>query len=252
MIDDLAYPLLFAAGIVVSAWLWERTRATAGSARSALSHEVFIGGLLGMALGAKLGYLLAEGLWTAPGSIASLGFWLDALGGKTVTGALLGAYAGVEWAKQRVGQRAATGDFFAVTVPFSLALGRVGCVLGGCCLGVPMAPAWYTTLDGHGQPRWPAAVVELAFNLIWCAATFIYARERRRRAAPTRLDGQLFHLYLMGYGLLRFTHEFVRDTPRLFAGISGYHLLPLALCTLGAVRFIQRDLGRLGPVANDV
>jgi hypothetical protein len=47
--------------------------------------------------------------------------------------ALLGGYAGVELAKRPVGLREATGDWFAIGVPFSIAMGRNGCLLYGCC-----------------------------------------------------------------------------------------------------------------------
>ena len=62
--------------------------------------------------------------------------------------------------------------------------------------------------------------------------------------------GQLFHLYLIAYGLFRFGHEFVRDTPPLVANISGYQLLALAMVALGLQRYVQRKHGT-SSISND-
>ena len=48
--------------------------------------------------------------------------------------------------------------------------------------------------------------------------------------------GQLFHLYLLCYGIFRFWHEFHRATPKWFGEFSGYQLGALALIALGLWR----------------
>ena len=69
-----------------------------------------------------------------------------------------------------------------------------------------------------------------------------------RKVPPLR--GQLFHLYLIGYGLFRIGHEFLRGTPRLFGPFSGYQFAALVLIALGAWRFAVRARG--GAVQNAV
>ncbi len=56
-----------------------------------------------------------------------------------------------------------------------------------------------------------------------------------------------FQLYLIGYGLFRFGHEFLRDTPKPFAGLSGYQIL--ALATAGAALIAFRARARAIPPA---
>ena len=58
-----------------------------------------------------------------------------------------------------------------------------------------------------------------------------------------RLAGQHFHVYLIAYGLFRFTHEFLRDTPRVAGPISGYQLIALSLAAFGAWVFRRRAAG---------
>lgn len=247
--NALVYPLLAVFGIAIAAVLWER--AAPDRALRERLQLVFLGGLFGMAVGATLGFALAEGIWAVPAgaSLTELRTWLVIFGGKTVTGGLLGAYAGVELAKRAIGHGQATGDVFALTVPFSLMLGRVGCTVQGCCLGRPIDAAWYAVADGHGAPRWPAAPVELLFNASIWLALYAWARAHADPARPNRLRGQLFHVYLIAYGSFRFAHEPLRDTPRLWHGMTAYQGLALLLVLLGAARFVQRDRASRGPAS---
>ena len=158
---------------------------------------------------------------------------MDLLVGKTITGALLGGYGAVEWAKRRVGYLEPTGDYFAAVVPIGLMLGRVGCYTHGCCLGSEMHASWFTLADSEGLHRWHAVPAEFLFNLIMLG--FAWACIHRRW-----FKNQVFHVYLMAYGTFRFSHEFLRDTPDLLGPISGYHVAALAILVLGVVRYAQR------------
>jgi len=218
------YPLLMLAGIIVSGIFWSRL---------ARKDERLIG-IYGAALGgafagAKLAYLAAEG-WL---HIGQPGMWLALATGKSIVGALLGGYAAVELAKKASGYREPTGDSFATIVPLSVAIGRVGCLLHGCCMGIACTPAWYTMRDPFGQARWPAVPVEMGFNLL-CAAVFLLMR--RKGALP----GQHFHIYLMAYGLFRFFHEYLRDTPRILDGLTGYQIAAAGCFVLGVAGFLRR------------
>jgi phosphatidylglycerol:prolipoprotein diacylglycerol transferase len=220
----MTYRLLMLLGIGVSAVFW--LRLARGDRRL---FWVYLGALLGAFAGAKAVYLLAEGWldWQAPDR------WLRLAAGKTVIGALLGGYAGVEMVKHAVGYRQATGDWFASVVPAAIALGRVGCWSAGCCLGHVCPRAWYTVADRAGVHRWPSVQLELGFNLL---ALVVFALLR----VGGRLPGQHFHLYLIAYGVFRLLHETMRDTPRIFAGVTGYQVAALALVGLGVWGFERR------------
>jgi phosphatidylglycerol:prolipoprotein diacylglycerol transferase len=219
------------AGILLSLWFWSRN-----APRRRGMGAIYFAALAGAFIGAKIVYILAEGWlhWNDPQR------WLILATGKSIVGALLGGYAGVEIAKRAVGYSGVTGDFFATIAPLSIVLGRIGCLIHGCCLGVVCSDSWFAMHDRTGLARWPAVPMEIAFNLLALAALFIL---RRRQLFP----GQHFHLYLIGYGTFRFAHEFVRDTPAILGPLSGYHLASLALIALGTIRFIQRQR-KLAPV----
>jgi phosphatidylglycerol:prolipoprotein diacylglycerol transferase len=221
------YSVLMLAGIVISGIFWSRL-----ARKDERLVFIYASALGGAFIGAKLAYIAAEG-WLYFGRA---GMWLEMATGKSIVGALLGGYAAVEMAKKVVGYREATGDWFATIVPLVVALGRVGCLLHGCCLGIACAPAWYTIRDPFGQARWPSVPVEMGFNLL-CAGVFWLMR--RKGALP----GQHFHIYLMAYGVFRFFHEFLRDTPRVFYGFTGYQVVALGCAVLGLGGFLKRRGG---------
>jgi phosphatidylglycerol---prolipoprotein diacylglyceryl transferase len=228
------YTWLLLAGIAVSFLFWKR--------RARQDRRlVFIYGaaLVGAFFGAKMVYLLAEG-WLHFGAAD---MWPQLAAGKSILGALLGGYVFVELAKWQVGYRQVTGDDFALIAPVSIGLGRVGCLLHGCCLGIDCPRAWYTIRDVDGVSRWPAVPTELVFNAV-ALVLFLFLRHRKF------LPGQHFHLYLISYGLFRFGHEFVRATPRLLGPFSGYHFAALIVVVFGAVCFWRRQAcGHINPAS---
>ncbi len=72
--------------------------------------------------------------------------------------------------------------------------------LYGCCLGIA------SNLPG-GFARWPAVQTEVIFNLA-AILLFIWMRKQKLQTY------QHFHVYLIGYSIFRFFHEFLRATPK--------------------------------------
>jgi phosphatidylglycerol:prolipoprotein diacylglycerol transferase len=198
---------------------------------------IYLAGLIGAILGAKIVYMLAEGwmLWPNYAEQPKL-VWQEWFTGKTVTGALLGGYLSVELTKKWLKYPRATGDLFAVLAPLGLGLGRVGCWAQGCCLGITKNAGWWTITDVHGTHRWPSVQIELLFNITLFAFALVCWRRHL-------FEGQLFHIYLIAYGLFRFGHEFLRATPTIVGPISGYQFAALCILALGAVRYRQRERG---------
>ena len=121
-ISPSPYSLLMLGGIAVSIAFWVRL-----AKRDERLLVIYIAALVSALLGAKIVYLAAEGwmFWDAPER------WMIWATGKTILGALLGGYAGVEVAKKLTGYTEATGDWFAVIAPVGIVLGRVSV----CCMG---------------------------------------------------------------------------------------------------------------------
>ncbi len=224
IVHSTGYGWMMLAGIMVSIVFWSRL-----ARRDERLVLIYISALVSAFLGAKLVYFASEGwlYWHDPNR------WVILATGKSITGAFLGGFAGVIIAKRLLGYTTATGDWFAVIVPIGVMLGRIGCYLNGCCLGRVCQPSWYTIADVHGVQRWPAVPVEFLFNAIMLAVILLL---RWGRIAP----GQLFHIYLIAYGLFRFFHEFLRDTPAIVGPLSGYQFAALAVAAVGVIGYIQR------------
>lgn len=229
-----AYGFLMLAGILVSIFLWLRM-----ARRDDRLVLIYVAALMGAFLGAKLVYLAAEGWlhWRDENR------WIVWMTGKSITGALLGGLVAVEIAKRVLGYTRATGDRFAIIAPLGIIIGRVGCILHGCCLGRVCERSWFTMDDPAGVARWPAALVELLFNGCFLAVALVM---NKRRILP----GQHFHLYMMCYGIFRFAHEFLRDTPRILGPLTGYQMAALAVAAVGAAGFHRRS--RNQPTGVDV
>jgi phosphatidylglycerol---prolipoprotein diacylglyceryl transferase len=222
--QSTAYGWLMLAGILVSIGIWSRV-----ARRDERLVLIYVAALAGAFVGAKIVYLGAEGWlhWHDENR------WIELATGKSITGALLGGYLAVEIAKRFLKYQGTTGDWFALIVPISIMLGRVGCILHGCCLGRECETSWFTMNDATGVSRWPAAPVELIFNALMLVTTLAL---RWRKILP----GQHFHIYLIAYGSFRFAHEFLRATPEILGPISGYQIAALGIVALGAFGFWQR------------
>ena len=230
-----AYGWLMLTGIIVSLVLWSRV-----ARRDERLVLIYLAALAGAFLGAKLVYLGAEG-WQ---HWHDANRWVILATGKSILGGLLGGYLAVELAKKFLKYDGITGDWFAVITPVGIMFGRIGCMMHGCCLGRVCEKNWFTLDDENGIARWPASQMEFIFNALMLGVILFLRRKRL-------FAGQHFHLYLMAYGIFRFFHEFLRDTPPMLGAISGYQIAALATAALGAIGFWRRRIKRqsLGPAA---
>ena len=219
-----AYSWVMLGSIGLSLGLWTRV-----ARRDRRLPFIYLAALAGAFIGAKVVYFFAEGFL----HVGAPDMWLQLATGKSILGGLLGGYASVELAKHFMGYKGVTGDWFALVAPVGIIFGRIGCWVHGCCQGVACQPAWYTVRDQTGQERWAAVPLEIGFNLL-ALASFLALRKAKR------LPGQHFHLYLIGYGIFRFFHEFLREEPRVVIGLTGYQIASLAVLAQGVLGFLSR------------
>lgn len=232
---ELAYAALVLAGVALVLLL----RPAAHYARGEKRHYYRIQAitLLGAAFGAKFAVLMGDALWP----LEPVGDWYAVLvSGRSIVGALLFGFLAAEAAKPLLGYPLPPNDRFAIVLPFSIATGRLGCWLSGCCLGVEMHGG-LALAGADGVERFPAPLVEMAFHA--AAGVAMYVAWRRGL-----LSGRLFAAYLVAYGAFRFGTEFLRVTPKAFAGLSAYQWLSLAMIAAGATALgLRRE--RAAPLA---
>jgi phosphatidylglycerol:prolipoprotein diacylglycerol transferase len=113
-------------------------------------------------------------------------------------------------------------DVVAPGAAVGLAIGRIGCLLAGCCFGsvchLPWAIQYPMTHETHGLPVHPAPLYETALMLL--VAGFLYYLERKaaaKRQASSRyrndvtmLEGTTSAWFFILSGIVRFIVEGVR------------------------------------------
>jgi phosphatidylglycerol:prolipoprotein diacylglycerol transferase len=135
-----------------------------------------------------------------------------------------------------------TTDVFAPGIALGHAVGRLGCLLAGCCFGRPTSVPWAITFHSPmaaiesgtplGQPLHPTQLYEAGAELIILAVLLSF--ERRGRPFP----GRTFWSYILLYAVARFVIEFYRGDPRGAVGIFStsqfvsFVLVPLAIVML--------------------
>ena len=114
------------------------------------------------------------------------------------------------------------------------AIGRFACFLNGDAYGIPTTLPWGVTFTNPesmaplGVPLHPTQVYEMGLNLILFGLLWWW----RRRI---RFDGQLFLLYVGGYGIIRFIVENFRgDQLQYGGGISAAQTLSLLVLITAA------------------
>lgn len=101
-------------------------------------------------------------------------------------------------------------DLISPFVALAQGIGRVGCLLNGCCFGDESS----------------LIPVQLYSSV---ALVAIYAGLRSLQEKPHRA-GEVFYAYLILYSVKRFIVEFLRqDNPRILDGLTLFHFLSLAL-----------------------
>lgn len=125
------------------------------------------------------------------------------------------------WAKRTGRNVALTLDVAAICVIFGAVSGRLNCLTSGCCDGI--------RVFFGSEIRWPLRELELLYYAVF---VLIYSRRILRQ----KTYGEVYGIYLLSYGILRFLSEFVREE---YTGQVGTfhlaHIWSLIAIAAGAV-----------------
>jgi phosphatidylglycerol:prolipoprotein diacylglycerol transferase len=105
-------------------------------------------------------------------------------------------------------------DMGVVPLALAQAVGRIGCLMAGCCYGKETDLPWgivftKSTIAPGGVTLHPTQVYHMLFNF----AIFLFLFFRRKKAA---FKGELMLLYVILYGSTRSIVEIFRGDPRGF------------------------------------
>lgn len=158
--------------------------------------------------------------------------------GRVLMGGVVGGFLYTNWFIQRHGIAARNIADLAFTVgAYGIAIGRIGCLLGGCCYGAETTWSWGIVFDdatAHrvsgtplGSALHPTQVVQAALNF---GVFFVLMRVLLRR----RFVGQAAGWFFILTGTVRFAVEFLRGDPRgHYFGLSTSQWIGVGFVLLG-------------------
>lgn len=144
-----------------------------------------------------------------------------------------------------------TTDAFAPGIALGHVVGRVGCLMAGCCYGKPTGLPWGITFTNPMAAEFVGTPLDVALHptqLYEAGAELIIlilllATERRGRQYP----GRTFWLYMLMYGVTRFVIEFYRGDPRGSIGaLSTSQVISIVLVPISLVMLVR--LARRGRI----
>ncbi|NBS11138.1 MAG: prolipoprotein diacylglyceryl transferase [Gammaproteobacteria bacterium] len=199
------YGLMYVFAFLGGYWLAKRRIAAGRFPMQVDALSDFVGWVaIGVILGGRLGYVLFYQLErTIAEPLSAIAIWE---GGMSFHGGLLGVITLTWWfAKKHRIAPLVLGDALAPLVPIGLGLGRLGNFIGGELWGRTTTLPWGMVFPNGGPlPRHPSQLYEFALEgVVLFVVVNLYARVPRR-------TGQVTGLFLLGYGVFRFSVEFVR------------------------------------------
>ncbi len=192
-------------------WCYKNFHPKPTLTKEAFGKLVFSGFIAGV-IGGRLGYFLfysPETFWTNP--LEVLMIWH---GGMSIHGGILGVVLFGLWQQYRHKINwLSIADVVSLPLAFSLFLGRLANFINGELYGRPTDQTWGVIFPHVDELlRHPSQLYEAGKNIILVLLVF-YALRKGWAKTP----GKTFGLFVLGYGILRFSIEFVRE-PNFFIG----------------------------------
>jgi len=143
-------------------------------------------------------------------------------------------------------------DSIFVYIPFGHAVGRLGCLLVGCCWGRPVS---FTLFSHHFEFNNPTPLYAIITNLLICFLlghlhTRVYGKHLNKDNDPegsatggdpglqnrdSIFSGSVFAFYFIIYGFVRFLYEFIRTEDILAWGLTQAQIAMIGYILTGSV-----------------
>lgn len=217
-----AYPVMLFLALIagIGIYIWQLKK---DGIKNSNAFYIALFGIVGGAIGAKLPliFMYWDEINSNTNSLNSV------LQGRTIVGGLIGGMVSILIAKRIFNIKERMGNQLAIPITVAMAIGRVGCVLRGCCYGKETNLAWGLDFGDHIL-RHPTQIYEIIFDI----AMVVYLSIRKRKGVK---PGQLYSIFLNGYLSFRFVLEFIRVEKVSFIMLTDFQIL----CIVGLL-FINR------------
>lgn len=214
--------------------------------RLGVPHDIyglFLWGIIGGFIGGRLAHVIDYWEYYIANPRELIGFAGLALYG-TIIGVLVAVWIYMMVRRVPFSSLAGVGDAVALGASLAQAIGRVGCIINGCCFGKPSpfqsfpGAVIYTPRDTippeyWGVPLYPAQIYFLLWNLIVFAILWRF----RGKLKP---QGSLFFLYLCLYAAGDFALRFFRVNEPFLLGLHQGQVISLAILVVAVPWLIIR------------
>lgn len=214
-------------------------------------QNCFVWGIIGLIIGARLGYVLFynfEYYLNHPLQIIlpfdfADGFRYVGISGMSYHGGVIGIIlASIIFCRKYRINFWRFADLFCPAIPLGYTFGRIGNFINGELYGRVTTVPWgmYFPLDPYHMLRHPTQLYEAFFEGILLFTILWIIRKKKY------FEGFLFSLYFIGYGLVRFFIEFLREPdPQLGFVLWSFTMgqvlcIVMILCGIGVIIIKKR------------
>jgi phosphatidylglycerol---prolipoprotein diacylglyceryl transferase len=199
--------------------------------------------IISLVLGGRLGYVLFYNLpyyLSHPGEIMAT--WR---GGMSFHGAMLGVIiGGVVFCRIKKLDFWRAADFYAVTIPIGLGLGRLGNFINGELYGRVTDVPWGMVFPGGGPlPRHPSQLYESFFEGL-ILFLILWILKEKQKPPSSWPSGFMTGLFLILYGFFRIGIEFFREPDAqlgfIFLQVTMGQLLSGLMIVAGIILLLLR------------
>jgi phosphatidylglycerol:prolipoprotein diacylglycerol transferase len=213
-----SYGAMLAAAFLAASWLAREKAKTAGMNPELIFNLSFTALIAGV-IGSRLLYVVLRAGYYLENPWEIFQIWQ---GGLSWFGGLgLGVIAAVLYIRKNRLPVYATFDLLVPFLALGQSIGRIGCLLNGCCYG--REAGWGLYFPVHSRILIPTQV----FSSL--ALLFLFLILRALLERPHK-DGQVLFTYLFLYSVGRFIIEFWRaDNPIVAFGLTSFQLISIAV-----------------------
>ncbi len=227
-----SYGVMLATACIVASFLAERDARLENIAPYKildLALWVFIWGIIG----ARLMYVLLNLKDFLGYPLRVFALWQGGL--SFYGGMVLGIGVGIRFLKKENLDMGKIADIVAPYIVLAHAIGRIGCLLNGCCFGKVTRLPWGIYFPGSSYLQHPTQI----YSTLGLLGIYSFLKLTKftffKRMLGIKQKGQIFILYTLSYSFMRFFIEFLRgDTRVFFFGLTVFQIISVVVFLVSA------------------
>jgi phosphatidylglycerol:prolipoprotein diacylglycerol transferase len=177
--------------------------------------DVLLWTIFGVFVGATLGGYLDHWTRYIESPVRLLYFWQS--GVSSGPGFIGGGLAGVYKLRRLKASVNCFAEAAALPCAFMLFIGRWGCFLNGCCVGMPTESFWGVSFPYNPSVKvFPSQLFESFAALIIGLTLAVVEKKMYRTPEQSSHGAVIWPLFLILYGLYRFAFDFLRAGDRIY------------------------------------